>query len=200
MTINERKLPGLYMLWPGSRLAQPPLVELPAAYIMRTYTADDDPALINLLSIGEAALTEKQWQDYKDRLLPNGLFLIVHRESQAVVATAGAGHNPNPGRYYFPFGGELGYLAVHPSHRGQGLGRIISARVVKRLLAAGYASIRVGVQGFRLPAIKTYLKVGFVPFLHHEDLCPRWERICNQLQWPFMSETWPKTLHENSVR
>jgi mycothiol synthase len=153
--------------------------------------------LLDLLSVDGEVMTGEEWMSYKDKLLPDGLFLIDHIDTKRLVATAGAVHNPNPGRYYFPFGGELGYLMVHPQHRKQGLGQIISWMVVQRLLSAGYKSIRVGVQGFRLAAIKTYLKVGFVPFLYQEDLYLKWERICEQIDWPYVPDKWPNNLEES---
>jgi mycothiol synthase len=145
-------------------------------------------------------LDEQEWKDYKDRMLPGGLFLIIHSRTGSLAATAGATHNPNPGRYYFPFGGELGYLIVHPVHRGKQLGRAVSALVVQRFISAGYENIRVCVQGFRAPAIKTYLKLGFVPFLYKDDICLRWQRICEQLDWPFEPDKWPRTLNDNYIK
>ena len=195
MSIDERKLPGLYMVWPTAQLPRPSDLELPPGYGLRTYLEGDDSDVIDLISIDGDILTDERWKEYKDRRLPEGLFLIYQTETGRLVATAGAIHNPNPGRYYFPFGGELGYLIVHPEHRGRGLGRIVSALVGQRFLSAGYKSIRLGVQGFRLPALKTYLKVGFVPFLHQEDLYPRWERICEQIDWPYQPDKWPKSLN-----
>jgi mycothiol synthase len=194
MSLDEHKLPGLYMLWPRHRLAEPRGVEVPLGYTLRTYAVGDEAAYRQLLAVEHWSLTEVQWEDYMDRLLPNGLFLLFHGASQTLVTTAGAVHNPRAGRYYFPFGGELAYLVVHPAYRGRGLGQFASACVVRRLLAAGYECIRVGVQGFRLTAIKTYLKLGFVPFLHQEDLFGRWERICDRLGWPYTPEEWPETL------
>ncbi len=192
MGLDERKLPGLYLLWPAHLSAGPPRADAPAGYAARPYAEGDDEALRRLLEPEGWASTEEAWRDYKDRILPRGLFLIAHADTGDAVATAGAVHNPSPGRYYFPFGGELGNLFVHPGHRGRGLGRLASALVVGRFISAGYESIRVGVQGFRLAAIKTYLRLGFVPFLHAEDLRPRWERICGQLGWPFEPERWPR--------
>jgi mycothiol synthase len=191
MIIDEHQLPGLYMLWPASRFPNPLHLSAPPGYDVRTYRQGDDADLLELLSIDGERMTNEQWKEYKDKILPNGLYLVYQTATNRLVATAGALHNPNPGRYYFPFGSELGYLIVHTEHRGQGLGRFVSALVVDRLLSAGYESIRVGVQGFRLPAIKIYLQGGFAPFLHHEDLYLRWERICRQLNWPYQPEEWP---------
>ena len=192
MTFDEHKLSCLYLLWPGRLLSEPPRAELPEGYVARTYVDGDDDALRQLIGSEGWGMSDEEWQDYKDRLLPNGLFLIQHAGNGSPAATAGAVHNPNPGRFYFPFGGELGYLLVHPEHRGRRLGRAVSALVVERFLSAGYESIRVCVQGFRLAAIKTYLGVGFVPFLHSEEVVQRWRRICEQIGRPFEPGAWPK--------
>ena len=197
MTFDEHKLPCLYLLWPGRLLSEPPRAELPGGYVARPYAEGDDEALRRLLGLEGWEMADEEWQDYKDRLLPNGLFLILRAETGALAATAGSVHNPNPGRLYFPFGGELGYLLVHPEHRGRRLGRAASALVVGRFLSAGYESIRVCVQGFRLAAIKTYLGVGFVPFLHSEDVRLRWQRICEQIGRPFEPGKWPREIGVN---
>jgi mycothiol synthase len=190
--MDEHKLPCLYLLWPDHLLSEPPRAGLPAGYISRPYVAGDDVALRRLLGQEGWAVADEEWQDYKDRILPGGLFLILQAETEDLVATAGAVHNPRPGRYYFPFGGELGYLIVHPEHRGKRLGYHVSAMVVERFISAGYRSIRVCVQGLRSAAIKTYLRLGFLPFLHTEDVRLRWQRICERIGWPFESERWPR--------
>jgi mycothiol synthase len=192
MTFDELNLPCLYLLWPAGHLRVPPLPEMPHGYASRSYAEDDDVALRRLFEAEGWRLDEKEWQAYRDTILPGGMFLIFHAETGTAAATAGAVHNPRPGRYYFPFGGELGYLIVHPEHRGRRLGSAVSAMVVRRFISADYQSIRVCVQGFRLPAIKTYLKLGFLPFLHSEDVSPRWRRICASIDWPFEPEKWPR--------
>lgn len=197
MTFDEHNLPCLYLLWPGYLLSEPPHAEIPVEYASRPYIEGDEITLRHLLESEGWGVTDQEWQDYKNRILPNGLFLISHADADVLVATAGAAHNPNPGRYYFPFGGELGYLIVHPEHRGKRLGAVVSAMVVQRFISAGYESVRVCVQGFRLAAIKTYLRLGFVPFLHGEDIYLRWQKICERLDWPFEPDRWPKSLNDN---
>jgi mycothiol synthase len=195
--LDERELPGLYLLWPDHLLSEPPRADIPAGYVSRPYAAGDDDELRRLLEGESWVASDEEWQDYKDRILPAGLFLILRAETNALAATAGAVHNPNPGRYYFPFGGELGNVFVHPAHRGKRLGYLASALVVERFIAAGYESIRVCVQGFRLAAVKTYLRLGFVPFLHSDEVRARWERLCGQVGQPFEPERWPQ--HNNGM-
>jgi mycothiol synthase len=188
---DESALPAPYLLWPTTPLAAAPQISLPTGYEFRSYRAGDEHAFYPLFKQEGWTMTDIHWQDYLERVLPHGLFILWHTASNAAVGTAGAIHNPRGGRYYFPFGGELAYLIVHPDHRGHGLGMILSNRVVHHLLSVGYEHIWVGVQGFRLPAIKTYLKLGFLPFLHQDGLSERWQRICTQLGWPYTPERWP---------
>src|SRR5437773_1920348 len=91
-------------------------------------------------------------------------------------------------------GGKLAYLIVHPEHRGKGLGTAVSALGVRRFLAGGYENICVSVDPSQLTAIKLYLKLGFVPFLHQAELAPRWEPICAELGCAYTPDQWPRTL------
>ena len=120
--------------------------------------------------------------------------MLVEAGGGRPIATASASHNPRATRYYFPFGGEVGYVTVDPLHRGKGLGRAVVALAVARLIEAGYRHIFLGVQGWRLPAVKCYLRLGFVPLLHTDELLLRWRRICAQIEWPIREAEWPRSL------
>jgi mycothiol synthase len=89
-----------------------------------------------------------------------------------------------------PFGGELGWVASDPAHAGKGLGMAVCAAVTARLLQAGYRNVHLFTEFWRLPALKTYLKLGYVPFLYQEGMAARWQAICAQLGWPFTPEAW----------
>ena len=188
----NRQPPCLYMLWPR-RLDVAPAPCLPANYKLRTYRDSDERALLELLESDGEAMDQSAWHEYRDMLLPNGLFVIEDNDG-GLVATAGAVHNPNPGRYYFAFGGELGYLIVAHTHRRCGLGRAVCLAVVRRLLSAGYNSIRLCVQEHREAAIRNYLSIGFEPFLHSRETEERWQRISDQLGINFAPEIWPTVL------
>ncbi len=193
-TDAPRPLPCMYLVWPRALLAGPLNYSVPAGYSIRPYREGDDEPIRQLLATEWPRDSDAHWKGYKDRILPNGLFVALDSRTNTIIATAGAVHNPVSGRYYFPFGGELGDMVVHPEHRGKKLGAAISAVVVRRFLAAGYENIWVCVQDARLPAAATYLKLGFVPFLHDESLAPRWAAVCGQLGWAYTPDEWPKTL------
>lgn len=197
---DESTLPAPYLLWPQSLLTAQPELSIPDGYEIRPYRAGDEHALYPLFLAEGWPMDDTSWRDYLDCVLPQGLSLLWHSTSNFPVGTAGAVHNPRAARYYFPFGGALAYLIVHPDHRRQGLGSVLSSHVVQRLLAGGYEHIWVGVQGFRLPAIKTYLKLGFQPLLHQADLPERWRRICLQLGWPYTPALWPTGLNALTAR
>jgi len=59
----------------------------------------------------------------------------------------------------------MGWLAGDPAHAGKGLGMAVSTAVTTRLIDAGYRNIHPYTEDWRLAALKTYLKVGYVPFL-----------------------------------
>jgi mycothiol synthase len=192
-TIDERQLPAMYMVWPIPRLPVAPAAIVADGYAVRQCLEADLSALRAVIDSDEP-VSDQAWDDFRDRIIPGGAFLVVEAGSGRPVATASASHNPRATRYYFPFGGEVGYVSVDPLHRRKGLGRLVVARVVARLLEAGYRHIFVGVQGWRLPAVRCYLSLGFVPFLHNEDLLPRWRRVCGEVGWPVREGDWPQSL------
>jgi mycothiol synthase len=191
--LDEHLLPAMYMVWPIHRLPAAPTAAVPAGYVVRECREPDLPAVRTLLD-ADGAIPEKAWDEFRDRILPAGAFLIVRAEGGQPVATASAVHNPRASRYYFPFGGEIGYVGVDAAHRRRGLGRAVVALAVGRLIAAGYRHIFVGVQGWRLPAVRCYLGLGFVPLLHDEALLPRWRRVCDRCVWSADEADWPASL------
>ena len=190
MTSDEDRPPCLYLLWPRLKHDVPEVV-VAERYALRTYREGDDQQILELQASDGEPMSEHAWRKYLDALLPNGLFVIEHVASARLAATAGAVHNPNPGRYYFQFGGEVGYLIVAPEHRRCGLGGAVCAAVVRRLLGAGYENIRVCVQEHRLAAIRTYLRLGFEPFLLSPSVEQRWEWVCATMNVQFTPELWP---------
>jgi mycothiol synthase len=184
--------PTLFLLWPPSRLADPPDVRLPEGYTLRTYQPGDEAAWRTIQNRAEPVARgvdlDSRLGKYLSALLPNGLFFAIHSASGEAVATAGALHNTRDGM--FPFGGELGWVATVPAHQSRGLARALSAVATRRLIGAGYESIRVGTQDHRLPAIKLYLRLGYLPYLYAADMAERWRQICAQLNWPFTPDVW----------
>ncbi len=177
----------LHMLWPVGRAA--PEAALPGEYLLRIFRPSDADAYVALMhSAGFTQWDAAHLTAELEFVLPDGLFVVEHVPTAALVATAMAEHHSSP---LHPFGGELGWVAGDAQHAHRGLGRAVCAAVVRRLLSAGYHRIYLKTDDFRLPAITVYLRMGFVPFLYQGDMPARWQAVCAQLGWPYTPEAWP---------
>jgi mycothiol synthase len=130
---------------------------------------------------------DKKLQPWMARIPPESWFMAIHQESDVIVATAMGLHDQTD---LLPFGGELGWVAADPDHTGKGLGMAVCAAVTARLIHAGYRNIHLYTEHWRLAALKTYLKLGYIPFLYKPEMPERWRAVCMQLQWPFTPEIW----------
>jgi mycothiol synthase len=176
------------MVWPEHLLQTPPAVRLPPGYALRTYRLGDEARFYEIMEqAGWPGWDEKKLQPWLSRILPRGWFMAVHEQSRQIVATAMALHSHSE---WHPLGGELGWLAGDPAHAGQGLGLAVSAAVTARFIDAGTRDIHLYTEDFRLAALKTYLKLGYVPFLYAPEMRDRWQAICAQLGWPFTPADW----------
>ena len=176
------------MVWPIARRALPPDGRLADGYALRTFGPQDAAAYLELMaSAGFDAFDEAALAHWLGKVLPDGLFLAVHEATGRLAATAMASHNPAERH---PFGGEVGWVAAAPGHRGRSLGAAVCAAAVARFLRAGYRRIYLKTDDWRLPALKTYLRLGFFPLLFSPDMAERWQRVCEQLDWPFCLELW----------
>jgi mycothiol synthase len=180
----------LRMVWPERLLHAPPALLLHPDYALRTYQPGDEAGWIRVMAAaGFPGWDEERMRGTMASILPEGWFMAVERTTGAIVATAMATHNPSS---YHPFGGELGWVAGEPAHKGKGLGWTVCAAVTRRYLSAGYRNIYLRTDDWRLPALKTYLKLGFQPFLFAPDMAGRWQAVCAQLAWPYTPEAWPQ--------
>jgi predicted dehydrogenase/GNAT superfamily N-acetyltransferase len=166
----------LHMIWPERLLGAPPEVCLPPGYEIDAFRAADEQALCDLMAkAGFQGWTAERVAQVRRTLIPGGWFVVRHRPSGALVATANANNGPEPP--LFPEGGELGWVAADPAHAGKGLGRAVCAAVVRRFIEAGYRTIFLRTDDHRLPALKVYLDMGFEPVLFRGDMARRWENV-----------------------
>ena len=150
--------PNISMFRPHLRTMSDP-TPLPHGYSLRLLGPSDEPALTALLS---SAFTEP-WDERRVRST-----LTRAEDVRAVygvfgqnelVATASSQFLPEHDRH----AGFVHWLATHPGHRGKGLAAALLERLLRDFEARGYSGARLFTQPKRLPAIRTYLKFGFVP-------------------------------------
>jgi mycothiol synthase len=174
--------PKLHMVWPERLLGAIPPARVPPGYAVRLLRPDDHADRATFLALMRATQLGT-WSDERlarvcPTILPDGWFGIIHPDSGALVATAMAQDSADP---LHPSGGEVGWVAADPAHRGRGLGRAVVALALARLAAVRYRRIYLKTDDHRLPAIRVYLDLGFEPLAYTDDMPQRWAAIRAQL-------------------
>lgn len=150
-----------------------PLTSLPGGYEFRTADPDgDEPTLAEVLS----AAFREPWtvQTVRERLTRaadvNAVYVVTWRG--AVVATASSRRVPDR----FPGEGYVHWVGTHPDHTRKGIGAYIMARLLQDFIDRGSRTAVLETDDFRLPAVRTYLKMGFTPVyaVGEEDHRERW--------------------------
>jgi len=104
---------------------------------------------------------------------PERVFFLRHARMDVATATA-------------QLKGGKGYIhmvGVHPAYAGMGCGRFVVLEAMKCLKGLGYSECHLTTDDFRLPAIKTYLSLGFEPRYDSgdEEMAARWKDVFAKL-------------------
>ena len=154
----------------------PPL-ELPESYILREYSKGDESGIAALLqtTFGDVWTSERAMEVLIDADDVKTTFVIEHNGE--IVATASARLLPQ----MYPDAGYVHYVAASPNHAGKKLGYIVSLATLHEFVRLGCTSAVLDTDDFRLPAVKTYLNLRFVP--HHTDdtHAERWATVQSNL-------------------
>jgi mycothiol synthase len=131
---------------------------LPEGYLLRPLRPDDRLALTRLM---RAAFPEMTWDEARTaqelEADPNVKCTFVVVCGEAIVATASALLEPED----HPGTGIIHWVAAHPAHQGKGLGLIVSLAILEEFVRLGCHDSLLRTDTHRVPAIKTYTKLGF---------------------------------------
>jgi mycothiol synthase len=150
-----------------------PGLEVPEGYLLRTANLEDTDSLFACL---EDAYPEVGWTRERtiDWLLGStdvwAVFVVEHEDQ--IVATASCRELVNE-----PHTGYVHWVAVHSRFRGQHLGRLVTAVTLDAFRSARKLDVILETDDFRIPAIKTYLKLGFIPEPWDLDHQERWDAL-----------------------
>ncbi|RKN60016.1 hypothetical protein D7M11_36015 [Paenibacillus ginsengarvi] len=72
-------------------------------------------------------------------------------------------------------------VGVLPSYSGKKLGYIVSLAALQQMFREERKSAVLNTDDYRIPAIITYLKLGFVPQIVHKSHVQRWRQIAEML-------------------
>jgi mycothiol synthase len=78
-------------------------------------------------------------------------------------------------------GGYLHMVAVAPPYRRRGLGRCISLAALLHMRGRGCQQAVLDTDDYRLPAIRTYVALGFAPEMLEADHADRWRAVLAEL-------------------
>ena len=87
----------------------------------------------------------------------HGFFFVTHRSDTVGTAFAWTDDDAPPGV------GRVHFVAVHPRHRGKGIGTALVRLVLQRLADRGCTSAVLRTEAKRAAAIKLYTDEGFAP-------------------------------------
>ena len=187
MSNSESKI-QVQIVWPARLLNAPPDYRVPPGYQLRTYQKGDRTGFYKIMELaGWTGWNDERLKPWLYRILPQGWFMATSDATGEIVASSMATHDHT---WIKPFCGEVGWTVAHPAHRGKGLGTAVVAAVTKRFMEAGYRTIHLYTEPWRLAALKVYLNLGYVPLVDAPSALDRWRDICEQLAFPFRPEQW----------
>lgn len=163
-----------------------PEIKVPDGYEIRTYEEGDDIHWVNVInaSFGEAFTTADFYKDIGRKSLfnPEALYFVTFQGTPVGTTYA---------RILVPGESEMGsvhMVAMAPKHTGQRLGKSVTLCALHFFQQRHFTCAILGTDDFRLPAIKTYLNLDFVPVYIDVDHAKRWSRIFPKLGLPIMPD------------
>ncbi|MFZ2057790.1 MAG: GNAT family acetyltransferase [Acidimicrobiales bacterium] len=122
--------------------------------VLRSYRPGDREALVSLWSICELT---RPWnnphRDIDRKLARDGDNLLVLEQGGQLIASVMVGYEGHRG--------WINYLAVHPDHRRQGLGRLLMDVAERRLRDLGCAKVNLQVRASNERATEFYRQIGY---------------------------------------
>lgn len=175
----KQDLPALRMWRPDTEL---PVFNLPQGYRVRLLADNEGKAWCACL-LNDMGIDKISQELFKEKMLddvnvPKNSIFCVEDENHIPVATATA---------QFKLDGEGAHLhmvGARESARGKRLGLSVCAAVVQKHRDDGHVTCLLSTHDWRLPAVKQYLKLGFLPLLSHESMRSRWETIAKTFSIP----------------
>ena len=176
-------------------IASIPAWDCPEGYSLRKIQKGDEENLAMLLA--SAGVGHPSWDDFDEPKMIEYLSAPERRQGTHVVqrqdelcAVCFASRRAD----FCPSWGQLDYVCVHPHHRGQGLAFGVCAAVLRYLRSQSYKAATLTTLGIlpddhRLPAVKTYLNLGFLPVMT-EEIVAICQEIHDELKWPLPVKWW----------
>jgi GNAT superfamily N-acetyltransferase len=160
-------LPQLIMRINLERFTPLPLGE---AYEAHTHTSGNEQAWEEIIEGAFGTHFDFDFLIKAGGYAPEHVFYI--RRGGLDLATTTAVENPA-----YPGEGWLRMVGVRPGESGKGLGKAIVSLALASLRERGYQTAVLSTDDERIPALCTYLSLGFRPVYTHKSHQERWQRL-----------------------
>ena len=170
------QIPQLFMRHPD--LSKLPPLDIPAGFTIKTHTDDMVEKWENIIYKAFGSKFDFQQCIVNGRAVGhyNPEHVLYLMDGKKIVATATAVERDD-----YPGEGWFRMIASDPEVRGKGLGKLICLAALYRLKERGYKSAVLSTDDDRLPALKTYLSLGFKPIYFHESHEDRWNNVIEKI-------------------
>ncbi len=151
-----------------------PEIEVPEGCGLRTYISGDEAAWAEIMNTGVGEWTVERVRENLTEMpqfVADGLFFATC-EGQAVGSACAWRHDAQEWNT-----GELHMVCVLPEHRGKRLGHLLTLAVLHWFADHGFEEVRLSTDDHRIPAIKSYLRLGFEPIIPDDVFQARWDAV-----------------------
>ncbi|MDD2503419.1 MAG: GNAT family N-acetyltransferase [Clostridia bacterium] len=191
---NESGKPQLIMVHPDlNKLIE---LKLPEPYKIRRESEPSD------CKAWERIITESFKKKFSYSLMTDSKFyrpervLFVTNENNVPIATAASWDTD-----VFPADcAVLHMVGVLPEYAGHHLGLHASLAAMKQARKEGFARMVLRTDDFRIPAIKIYLRLGFLPAIIHENQIRRWKIVLTNINREDLMDTLPSTYDGTTIK
>ena len=157
-----------------------PPVQLPDGYELAVMEPGREQDWIDVLN---GALNMGHWTIEKARACLSGSPAHVMRDGIHIVSRCGTPVATACFTMHDDTGeAELGWVACLPEHRGRNVGYQVCLATLRHIAGRGFGSAFLLTDDERLPAIRTYLRLGFRPLITDISHAERWQRILAQIR------------------
>lgn len=162
----------LFMTHPGP-LAAVASAELPEGVSLRAATVSDGPAIAAVLaeSFEEAWDAQRVAAEFFDAADVPVTWVV--EDGLGILGTASERIMPDT----YPDAGYVHYVGVLDRARGKRVGAALTAQCVHGFADRGLSTTVLETDDFRIPAVVTYLRLGFVPTYRSDDEQRAWSAL-----------------------
>jgi len=151
-----------------------PDVDVPAGFTLRCFQDGDEAAWDYM--VGDMCLEGFDKAIRSNRFFkPERVKMICYEGKPVATATAWGDEDGDESL------SMLHMVAADPEFRGKGLGFCAVNAAMRHMKAEGKAATYLTTDDFRIPAIKIYLKLGYVPDMAREGHAERWKELYSKL-------------------